>query len=40
MTLQAPAANFPKAKLALHKAAYKLPTPCRIVVSRGAELVR
>jgi large subunit ribosomal protein L10e len=40
MTLQAPAANFGKAKLALHKAAYKLPTPCRIVVSRGADLVK
>lgn len=40
MTLAAPAANFQKAKLALHKAAYKLPTPCKIVVSRGANLVR
>ncbi len=40
MTLQAPAANFLKAKLALLKAAYKLPTPCRIVVTRGANLVK
>ena len=39
-TLRAPAANFASAKLALHKAAYKLPTPCRIVVTRGANLVR
>jgi len=40
MTLRAPAANFSSAKLALHKAAYKLPTPCRIVVTRGANLVK
>lgn len=40
ITLSAPAANFASAKLALHKAAYKLPTPCRIVVTRGANLVK
>lgn len=32
--------NFHRAKLALHKAAYKFPTPCRIVVTKGADLVK
>jgi len=40
ITLRVPAANFARGKQALLKAAFKLPTPCRIVVSQGAELVR
>jgi large subunit ribosomal protein L10e len=40
LTIRTGAANFERAKLALHKAAYKLPTPCRIVVSKGASLVK
>ncbi len=40
ITLRTSAANFDRAKRALHKAAYKLPTPCRIVVTKGAELIK
>jgi large subunit ribosomal protein L10e len=40
MTLRVDPVNFDRAKLALKKAAYKLPTPCRIVVTKGASLVK
>lgn len=32
--------NVERAKRALREASYKLPTPCRIVVSKGAELIK
>ncbi|NPA76127.1 MAG: 50S ribosomal protein L16 [Euryarchaeota archaeon] len=32
--------NVEKAKHALREASYKLPTPCRILITRGAELVK
>ncbi|MDI6811875.1 MAG: 50S ribosomal protein L16, partial [archaeon] len=31
--------NFEHAKEALRRASYKLPTPCRIVIDKGKELV-
>ena len=39
MTLSVHPQNFNKAKDALKKAANKLPTPCRIVVDKGEELI-
>ena len=33
-------ANVERAKRALREASYKLPTPCRIVVTKGAELIK
>lgn len=40
ITLRVPAASFARGKEALLKAAFKLPTPCRIVVTQGAQLVK
>jgi len=40
ITIRTTKDNFPRAKRALLKAAYKLPTPCSIVVVKGADLVK
>jgi large subunit ribosomal protein L10e len=40
ITVRTTAANAARGKEALRKAAYKLPTPCRIVVTQGAELIK
>jgi large subunit ribosomal protein L10e len=40
LTVRTTPQNFQRAKEALHKAAYKLPTPCSLVVVKGAELVQ
>lgn len=39
MSVRTTKANFLAAKEALRRASMKLPTPCRIVIERGAELV-
>lgn len=40
ITLRTTPANFVRGKEALRKAAFKLPTPCRIVVTQGADLIK
>jgi len=40
ITIRTTKENFPRAKEAMRKAAYKFPTPCRIVVVKGADLVK
>jgi large subunit ribosomal protein L10e len=40
ITIRTTKENFPRAKQALLKAAYKLPTPCSVVVVKGADLVK
>jgi large subunit ribosomal protein L10e len=39
-TIYTTPANFEKAKEALRRAGHKLPTPHRLVVEKGAELVK
>ncbi len=40
ITIDVNAKNFEDAKLALKRASMKLPVPCRIVVDKGADLIK